>query len=260
MRIRAAVIAVTPLVVCVLLGTASSVAQAGIDPTLPNLVPMFPDPSRVANNFVITSRLGGEPTIEFEILTANIGGQDWIRPPIDRGVTCTSSTQYFRMPQTHQYAIFWFDPDLGDYTMIDLRRKQTICIQDDFSRGRDPQNHCLSDHETVRFPCGCDSPYYGAGMGNGVSMGWADSYFRGLAGQWALIGPYTGDFVLTTEVDPDQLLQADDLYDWERDATHNDNISYVFFGWDGVGVRCGLSTCPTYAYIQYTFDPVCPMP
>src|SRR5215469_10689223 len=260
MRIRAAVIAITPLVVCVLLGTTSSVAQAGIDPTLPNLVPMFPDPSRVANNFVITSRLGGEPTIEFEILTANIGGQDWIRPPIDRGVTCTSSTQYFRMPQTHQYAIFWFDPDLGDYTMIDLRRKQTICIQDDFSRGRDPQNHCLSDHETVRFPCGCDSPYYGAGMGNGVSMGWADSYFRGLPGQWALIGPYTGDFVLTTEVDPDQLLQADDLYDWERDATHNDNISYVFFGWDGVGVRCGLSTCPTYAYIQYTFDPVCPMP
>jgi len=64
---------------------------------------------------------------------------------------------------------------------------------------------------------------------------------------------------LTVELDPDQLLQADDLLPEETDATHADNISYVSFGWDGVGVQCGLSTCPTYVYISYSFDPVCPM-
>jgi len=247
------------LVLCCSLGGVAGVAVAQVDPTLPNLVPMFPDISRVANNFVITNRLG-QPTIEFEILTSNIGGQDWIRPPINRDVSCISSTQYFRMPQTHQYTVYWYDPDQGAYVQVDQRRKSTICIQDDASRGRDPQNHCLADHETVRFPCGCNSPFYGAGRGNGVSMGWSDSYFRGLAGQWAAVGSNTGDFLLATELDPDQLLQADDLLPEETDATHDDNISYVFFGWDGVGVPCGLSTCPTYVQTQYTFDPVCPAP
>jgi hypothetical protein len=249
------------LVLCCALGGVSGVAVAQVDPTLPNLVPMFPDVSRIANNFVITNRLG-QPTIEFEILTSNIGGQDWIRPPIRRDVTCTGSGQsYFRMPQTHEYTVYWFDPALGDYVMVDQRRKTTICIQDDYSRGRDPQNFCLAEYSDppVRFPCGCNSPYYGPGRGNGVSMGWSDSYFRGLAGQWAAVGSNTGDFLLTTELDPDQLLQADDLLPEETDATHADNISYVYFGWDGVGVACGLSRCPTYVETQYSFDPVCPL-
>src|SRR5229473_8554993 len=108
MRIRAAMTGTTTLLLSTALGGGSS--AEGIDPSLPNLVPMFPDPSRVPNNFVITNRLGG-PTLEWEILTSNIGGQDWIRPPIDRNAVCFSSPQYFRMPQTHQYTIYWFDPD-----------------------------------------------------------------------------------------------------------------------------------------------------
>src|SRR5258707_13515796 len=115
MRIRAAMKTIA-LVLCCALGGISGVAVAQVDPSLPNLVPMFPDVSRVANNFVITNRLG-QPTIEFEILPSNIGGQDWIRPPIRRDVTCTSSTSYFRMPQTHEYTVYWQDPDTLEYVM-----------------------------------------------------------------------------------------------------------------------------------------------
>lgn len=233
-------------------------AEAQVNPSLPNLVVLFPDASRVPNNFVVTNRLGG-PTLEWEILTSNIGGQDWYRPPIDRESTCGNPRTYYRMPQTHEYTIYWFDPDLGDYTMVDRRRKDTICIQDDGLRGRDPQNYCLHERETIRFPCGCNGPGGEPGEGNGVSRGWSDSYFRGLTGQWAFIGPYTGDFLLTTELDPDQVLQADDLLDRERDATHDDNISYVFFSWDGSGVQCGLSRCVTNVGIVYPFEPVCPL-
>jgi hypothetical protein len=248
------------LVLCCAFGGVSGVAVAQVDPTLPNLVPMFPDSSRVPNNFIITTS-HGQVALDFEILTSNIGGQDWIRPPVRRDTTCSNPGSYYRMPQTHEYTMYWFDPDVGDFVMVDQRRKTTLCIQDDYSRGRDPQNFCLAEYSErpVRFPCGCNSPYYGAGRGNGVSMGWSDSYFRGLAGQWAPIGSYTGDFLLTTELDPDQLLQADDLLPEETDATHADNISYVYFGWDGVGVRCGLSTCPNYVETFYSFDPVCPL-
>jgi hypothetical protein len=161
------------------------------------------------------------------------------------------------MPQTHQYTIYWYDPDQAAYVQTYQARKNTICIQDDPFRGHDPQNYCLSDHTDVRFPCGCNSPYYGQGRGNGVSMGWSDSYFRGLAGQWAFLGDYTGDFLLTTELDPDQLLQAPDLNPEETDATHDDNISYVYFSWDGTGVQCGSLTCVTNVNVQYTFAPVC---
>ncbi len=189
MRIRAAMTGTTTLLLSTALGGVSS--AEGIDPSLPNLVPMFPDPSRVPNNFVITNRLG-PPTIEFEILTSNIGGQDWIRPPINRDVACTSSTQYYRMPQIHEYTVYRFDPDLQDWTMVDQRRAQTICFQDDGSLGRDPQTYCLHEHEDTRFPCGC-SGYYGPGRGNGVSRGFSDRLFRGLAGQWAALGPNLGD-------------------------------------------------------------------
>src|ERR1700687_4077339 len=186
MKIRTAVIAFAISVLASAFGVLSNRAEAQVDPTLPNLVPMFPDASRVPNNFVVTGRLG-VPTLEFEILTANIGGQDWIRPPIDRNVSCISSTQYFRMPQTHQYTMYWWDPDLGDWVFLDQRRKNTICIQDDGGRGNDPQIRCLQEHGTT-FPCGCNSSRYGPGTGNGVSKGWADSYFRRLAGPLGAIG------------------------------------------------------------------------
>jgi hypothetical protein len=203
----------------------------------------------------------GVPTLEFEILTSNIGGQDWIRPPIDRddccgAFPCHSGNQYFRMPQTHKYTIYWFDPDVGDYVFRRSARKTTICIQDDGGRGNDPQIRCLQEHGPV-FPCGCNSGMYGPGTGNGVSKGWADSYFRGLNGQWAALGADTGDFLLTTELDPDSVLTAPDLLDRETDATHDDNISYVYFTWDGTGEPCGGLTCVTNVDIYYGFAPVC---
>jgi len=88
-----------------------------------------------------------------------------------------------------------------------------------------------------------------------VSKGWADSYFRNLLGQWAFIGDYTGDFILTGELDPDQLLQADDLLDRERDATHDDNVSYVYFTYNG-----GFGPVLENVQVVYTFAPVCPAP
>ncbi len=90
-----------------------------------------------------------------------------------------------------------------------------------------------------------------------MSRGWANSDFRGLTGPQSFIGPYTGDFVLSAELDPDQLLQADDLMEFERDATPGDNISYVFFSWDGVGEPCAGGTCVSNVNVIYTFDPVC---
>jgi hypothetical protein len=251
---RSSVIAFKTLALFTALLALPSLTGAQVSP---NLVPMFPDISRVPNDFIVTNRLGG-PTLEFEILAGNIGGQDWVRPPIDRTVSCTSVTQYFRMPQIYEYSIFWYDPVLQDYRLIDQRRKDTVCVQDDRSRGNDPQLNCLQEHD-VAFPCACDSIMYGPGTGNGVSKGWASSDFRGLAGQWAYIGSYTGDFILMTELDPDQLLQAGDLFSREQDATHDDNVSFVYFSWDGVGLPCGASTCVTNVHVAYTFDPVCSM-
>ena len=94
-------------------------AQNGIDPTLPNLVPMG------FGNAVVSSRLGG-PTLEFDILTANIGGQDFVRP--QRG-------GFFTLPQIYEYTLYWYDDTVGDYVEVDRRRKTTICTIDDFARG-----------------------------------------------------------------------------------------------------------------------------
>lgn len=91
-----------------------------------------------------------------------------------------------------------------------------------------------------------------------MSRGRADSDFRGLSGPaWPFIGRYTGDFMLSAELDPDRILQADDLLDSERDGTHDDNISYVFFSWDGVGEPCFGGRCVSNVQVTYTFDAVC---
>lgn len=250
MKIGAAIIT---LGLAMFLGT---MARAAVDPTLPNIVAMFPDRAGLTadNNFGVTNRLGG-PTLEWEILTVNIGGADWYRPPINRGVACTSPRQYYRMPQTHEYRVYWYDPDLGDYVQIDSRRKQTICIWDYGTQ--DHQFACMQQHAR-NFNCQCPDPSDPLRLGNGVSLGWADSYYRGLTGQWASLGSYTGSFRLEVEFDPDSLLQADDLLDREKDATHDDNISYVYFDWDGTGVPCTPGpTCVSNVQVAYTFTPVC---
>jgi len=94
MKIRFAVLAFTILL--------SFTARAGIDPTLPNLVPIFPE--RADGNFIVTNRLSG-PTLEFEILTVSMGQTNLIRPPIDGGVECINCRQYIRMPHSHQYRV-----------------------------------------------------------------------------------------------------------------------------------------------------------
>jgi len=51
--------------------------------------------------------------------------------------------------------------------------------------------------------------------------------------------------------------QADDLPDSERDGTHDDNISVVFFSGDGVGEPCFGGRCVSKIQGTYTFHPVC---
>src|SRR5262249_34902367 len=111
----------------------ASPVLAQVDPTLPDLVPMG------LRDFVVSTsalRCGGMKALEFEILTANIGGQDWTRPERNPGV--------FRMPQIYQYTLYNYqevgtDPNTGDpvydYVLVDLRRKNTICTIDDGGRG-----------------------------------------------------------------------------------------------------------------------------
>src|SRR6516164_6106241 len=132
-------------------------------PALPDLVPMG-----LNFNVSVTNRLGG-PTLEFPILTANIGGQHFTRPR-------DPDTQQYLVRQVYQYDLYWYDPDVGDYTgPIDSRRKNTICMIDDGNRGR-RVFQCIADRL---------NPFYTCGGTNGVSRGWADDYFRGLQGQWS---------------------------------------------------------------------------
>jgi hypothetical protein len=222
----------------------SSSAKADIDPTLPNLV-------TVPVNFAVTVsafRCGGLKTLEFESLTANIGAQDWVRP----------RSTGFILRQIYEYTLAQLqqvgtDPDTGDpifdYVRTYQGRKNTLCIQDDFSRGN--MFPCLQGHDWY-FNCGST---YGH---QGVSVGWADSYYRGLPGQFACLGSLTGSFRLTIELDPDRELDPGDstLLDAEKDATHDDNVVNVYFDYDGTPSGFNITS------IAYGggFDPaaVCP--
>jgi hypothetical protein len=239
-------------------------AWAGIDPTLPNLVtiPVHGDQYPASRDFAVVAggafRCGGMKTLEFEVLTANIGGQDWVRPRSpDRGG--------FILRQLYQYTLFHyeqlFDADgnpilddqgnpVYDYVQFYQGRKNTICIQDDRTLG--DLFPCIQTHGAF-FPCGS---LYG---NNGVSVGWADSYFRGLTGQYACIGSQTGSFLLTIELDPFLELDPNDptLLDAEKDATHDDNLVLVYFDYDGTPSGLAIGSI----VFGGGFDPagVCPM-
>ena len=224
------------LVLAVLAGLAAVQtpvwAQNGIDPTLPDLVPMG------FGNEVVSRLLGG-PTLEFDILTANIGGQDYIRPCRDGALV---------MPQIYEYTLYVYSEDVGDYVQIDQRRKTTICTIDDGSRGN--VFPCLQEHG-VRFGCARRCP--GGIVQEGVSRGWADSYFRGLTGQWVFIGDSTGQFLLNAHLDPDVELTGDDLPASGQDATHDDNYFDVYFTYNG-----GSTITDVDVVYYFDRDNVCP--
>ena len=227
------------LVAAVCLSAATLVtvpAFAGVDPTLPNLVPTG------LTNFLVTTRFcGGTPTLEFSILTANIGGQDWTRPLRPDGGG-------FRMPQIYEYVMYnWqqvgTDENGGgtfDWVEIDRRRKTTICtIDSQVGFGCIVQHG--AQHTCSSFPL------------QGISQGWADSYYRGLTGQYSCIMGNTGEFLMEAELDPDMNLADDGILPATSiDATHSDNLVDLYFNWDG--------NTFTYEFTYLYFDPngVCP--
>lgn len=227
----------------------------------------LPDLVTIPVDFVVTDgstfRCGaGTKVLEWNSLSANIGGQDWIRPRSpDRGG--------FILRQVYEYTMYHLEDvatgvdgnpikdyaasnsrrvDDQQYVQTDLRRKPTICLQDDGARGN--IFPCIQQHGP-RFPCG---GLYG---NNGISVGWADSYFRGLTGQFSCLGSNTGSFQLNINFDPDVELNPNDptLLDSEKDATHDNNLADVYFDYDGVNP-------PVINAILYSggFDPttICP--
>jgi len=193
---------------------------------LPELVPMGLD------QWLVTGRLGG-PTLEFGILTANIGGQDFRRPrnPDD--------PSQFLVPQLYEYVLY-HERD-GEWVEIDRRRKPTICMIDDTRRGN--VHPCIQDHGPV-FTCSATN--------QGISRGWADDYFRGLNGQWVFLGDNTGRFRLDALLDPDRDLQRSDIPDASRDANPDNNFTRAIFEWDGATF--------TLIEIILSFDPLCVTP
>jgi len=181
-------------------------------PGLPDLVPYgFSDPA-------VTMRLGG-PTIEFGILTANIGGQDFVRPRNPQ------NPSQWLLRQIYEYVLY--QDQGGVWVEIDRRRKNTICTIDDSRTGN--LFPCIQEHG-ARFFCG------GSPGSQGVSRGWADDYFRGLNGQWAFLGDRTGRFGLLAVLDPDRDLQRTDLPAASRDGNPDNNFAGGIFTWDGVNL------------------------
>lgn len=225
------------LLVCALIvvtgfgGVQSSAFAQG----LPDLVPMG------LGNYLVTQRLGG-PTLEFNILTANIGDQDFVRPrdPVTGGLLLT---------QIYEYVLYNRQFIAGHWTWVevDRRRKNTICTIDDHIVGRhagEPDFSCRSTHENPTHFCGSNQ---------GISTGWADDYFRGLTGQWVFIGDNTGQFMLEAVLDPDADLQRADIPDSGRDGNPANNFAEVFFTWDGTTLGA--------AQTVLSFDPgsICPV-
>jgi hypothetical protein len=202
---------------------------------LPDLVPVG-----LRNRLVTTRFCGGTPTLEFDILTANIGGQDWTRPLRPSGG--------FRMPQIYEYIMYNYQQvgtdKLGepifDFVQIDIRRKTTICTID--SSVAYP---CIREHGGM-FTCSSFPR-------QGISRGYADSYYRGLTGQYSCIMGNTGYFLLRAHLDPDYELADDGILPAQSiDATHDNNFADAYFYWDGATFT--LDTVALY------FDPdgVCP--
>lgn len=214
---------------------------------LPDLSPAYEEGS-----FTITQRLGGN-TLEFGVFTVNVGGRDWRRPLRAGVTTCQSSARDFRIDNLYHYTLFnqtGTDP-AGEpiWTVVSETDKPTICTIDN---GRaDPALACIQDGRTVgQFTCSCNQ---------GISRGWSDSYFRGLTGQWVLIGSATGNFMLAGELDPAFVLQDADVPDDGADASHDNNYAYAFFSWDGMR---GTAPSHTNGTIVDGFEAsaVCPGP
>jgi hypothetical protein len=225
----------------------SGLALAGRGPDLPDLAPVPVNITVDRSPF----RCSNMPTFEFDVLTANIGGQDWVRPRSpDRGGFILRQIYEYQLYQLQQVGTDDDGNPIYDYVFIPevSHRKNTICIQDDGGRGN--IFPCLQQHDPF-FDCGAT---YGR---QGVSVGWSDSYFRGLTGQLICLNSYTGSFKANIHLDPDSELDPNDptLFDNEVDATHDNNMVDVYFDWDGAAF--------SLTDIQYGggFDPsaVCPM-
>ena len=209
---------------------------------LPDVVPMLtPETISGVDTWSVTRRSIGGVTanrLEFAILTANIGGQDFWRPrdPV---------TQQWLIPQIYEFGLYLlvYDEKAGDYfwAEVDRRRKNTICTIDDSRRGRQSDLACLRSRTT---------PFFGCGLTQGVSRGWGDDYFRGLAGQWVVVGDYVGWFLLETHLDPDGDLQRTDIPNRSKDATHDNNYAYAMFYWDG----SLLWTDPEWFFLFHGYD------
>lgn len=223
-RGRLALIGLFVFTVLAGLAAVQTTYAQNVDPNLPDLVPMG------FGNAIVTSRLGG-PTLEFDILTANIGGHDFKRP---------SRGGFLVMPQIYEYTLYNLQD--GEYVEVDRRRKTTICTIDDGARGN--VFPCIQEHG-VRYTC--------SQLNQGISRGWADSYFRGLTGQWSFIGDNTGSFMLVAELDPDLHLTGDDIPKSGLDATHDDNYFEVYFDYTG-----GAFIQNVQEVLYFDRDAVCP--
>lgn len=185
--------------------------EASAQTALPDLVPYnFSDPA-------VTTRLGG-PTLEFGILTTNIGGQDYVRPRDPQ------NPSQWLLRQIYEYILY--QDQGGVWVEIDRRRKNTICTIDDSRWSQ--LFPCIRERTSPRFFCG------GSAGSQGVSRGWSDDYFRGLNGQWSFIGDRTGRFGLVAILDPDRDLQRTDLAAASRDGDPSNNWAAGIFTWNGV--------------------------
>ncbi len=192
---------------------------------LPDLVPMG------LSNFGVTQRLGG-PTLEYNILTANIGAIDFDRPR-------DPDTGQLLLRQIYEYVLYnrQFVNNQWTWVEVDRRRKNTICTIDDHVVFQ-----CIQEHGATHF----------CGFNQGISRGWVDDYFRGLAGQWVFIGDNTGAFMLEAILDPDADLQRTDIPDSGRDGDPTNNFADVFFTWDGSTLG------PTQVILSFDPGAVCP--
>lgn len=195
-----------------LVGSTGMQMEAFAQTGLPDLAPMGIDDDRVTFRPTITQRLGGN-TLEFSILTANIGDRDFERPR-------DPDTGAFLLPQIYEFTLYNLQD--GEWVEVDRRRKNTICTIDDTRRGN--VFPCIQEHGATHT---CST------FNQGISRGWADDYFRGLNGQWVFIGDNTGSFWLQAELDPDLDLQRQDIPDSGKDATHDNNYIDFYFNFDG---------------------------
>ncbi len=180
---------------------------------LPDLVPILePGLQSLCCGWRVSTTRPEGTALEFSILTANIGGQDFERPR-------DPDTGFFLLRQIYEYVMY--HDEGGTWVEIDRRRKNTICTIDDTRRGN--VYPCIQEHGASHS---CGGP-------QGISRGWADDYFRGLTGQFSIIGDNVGRFKVRAILDPDGDLQRTDIPDSGRDGNPDNNWGEGEFEWDG---------------------------